>query len=133
MFNRRNPYSIPTANQLNQGLHGLRRVNVMDHLQTQLPPLTRAQILHMAGGPHSPAHARKYMTGYRERQVLEDIGPGGQYQDPDSWHQASSIMLNNLVGYIFEQANRPPNWNDARYGAFEPSRLLLVPNIQVKS
>ena len=70
--------------------------------------------------------------GCREQQVLEDMGPGGQYQDPVTWHQEASNPLINLVGYIWEQPNQPLNWDNARDGVFEPSWLLLVPDIQVR-
>ena len=65
VWNRRDPFRVPGVAELNRGLDGLRRVNVMDHLQTELPALTYAQILHIAGGPHSPNHSKRYMTGYR--------------------------------------------------------------------
>ena len=82
----RNNFNVPTNAELRRGQ--IRAVNIMDPLQTLLPPIDRASLNVIAGGPYQVRLANGYITSIQVNIKLWSlsfahylsINPGGRSQ-----------------------------------------------------
>jgi hypothetical protein len=71
-------FSVPTQPQLGMGarglLGGLRRVNVLNPVETEFPQLTMEQLNELAGGGYLTSLVRHYLSSYRHREASNNLG-----------------------------------------------------------
>lgn len=85
-FNRPNIFALVRNGELAAGT--VRLVNLLDQSQTELPTLTREQLIGMCLGPYSVDISQAYVTAYHEEDVR--VLQHGNYQNPAQYHQDAS-------------------------------------------
>ena len=78
----RDLFALVTNNKLQTG--SVRIANLLDQRQTELPVLTKAELMGITLGPFSVEAGEGYLTGYHEEDVL--AMQQGNYQNPGNYH-----------------------------------------------
>ena len=87
-FNRNNIFSLVSNAELNNGT--VQMVNLLDPVQTELPVLTIEELNDLMLGPYGTKCSHGYISSYHEEDVIAILQAGGQYQNPDTYHQRAS-------------------------------------------
>ena len=97
VFNRPNIFGNVTNTELTSG--PVRMGNLLDPTFTELPMLTRQELMGITLGPLSVDASFGYMTGFHEEDVLMQQHQLANYQDPAHYHQQSSqVKMSNITG-----------------------------------
>ena len=89
----RNIFDRPTQRELVQN-NGIVSVgNLMDPVFTGLPPFTYADLMEITLGPYTGKLAQRYITSIQEREVLQSVAGGVQFNNAAAYHQACSQVL----------------------------------------
>ena len=104
-YARQNPFALVTNRELQNGT--VKIGNLLDPDFTELPMLTREELMGITLGPLSVDSSMGYMTGYQEEDVL--AMQQGNYQDPDAYHQqASQVCTHSTSSYCVTGSDGAP-------------------------
>ena len=151
LFLRQNMFQVPTLPHLAMGaqglLGGLRRVNVLNPVETEFPQLTMEHLNEVGCGGYLTSLVRHYLSSYRHIEVSRNLGNQFHFNFPlymlffsaylnlANYHATMTAPIATLTGFVFDQVVQPANWFAAWNTSQEPwvpCRFLLIPKVPSK-